>query len=174
MNKAYKGFQNFYNAYARASDSVQKISTIFCYVLLVSVTAIAGLAVFYRYVLNSPIQWSEEVARYILIWLTMIAASIAIKTRSHIRLTAVVSRLPRLVSLIIEMLIILIIIGILYVVAKYSLLMVVTKSVRTYSPSVAVSMAWPHTALPVGFSLIIFQSVFVLLENIKMIFEAES
>ncbi|MCK5095565.1 MAG: TRAP transporter small permease, partial [Spirochaetes bacterium] len=105
---------------------------------------------FYRYILNNPIHWSEEISRYILIWLTMVAASIAIKERSHIRLTAFVGRLPNFVSIIIEIVILLIIIGVIIVVTKYSWIMVVKNSARTYSPSIAISMLWPHTALPVG------------------------
>ena len=158
-----------FNVYSRISDKVKKISTIFCYILLVSVTSIAGLAVFCRYILNNPIYWSEEISRYILIWLTMVAASIAIKERSHIRLTAFVGRLPNVVSIIIEIVILLIIIGVIIIVTKYSWIMVVKNSARTYSPSIAISMLWPHTALPVGFSLIIFQSIFVLFENIKIL-----
>ncbi len=162
-----KTYIKIFSVYSRISDKVIKISTIFCYVLLVSVTSIAGLSVFCRYVLNNPIHWSEEISRYILIWLTMVAASIAIKERSHIRLTAFVGRLPNFISIIIEIVILLIIIGVLIIVTKYSWIMVVKNSSRTYSPSIAISMIWPHTALPVGFSLIIFQSLFVLFENIK-------
>jgi len=99
----------------------------------------------------------------------MVAASIAIKERSHIRLTAFVGRLPNFVSIIIEIVILLIIIGVIIIVTKYSWIMVVKNSARTYSPSIAISMLWPHTALPVGFSLIIFQSIFVLFENIKIL-----
>lgn len=174
MNTIKKTYIKFFNVYSRIADKIKKISTIFCYVLLVSVTAIAGLAVFYRYILNNPIAWSEEISRYILIWLTMVAASIAIKERSHIRLTAFVGRLPNLVSIIIEITILLIILGVIIVVTKYSWIMVVTKSSRTYSPSIAISMIWPHTALPVGFSLIIFQSLFILFENIKILFIEKS
>lgn len=169
MEKIKKTYIKFFNVYSHIADIVKKISTIFCYVLLVSVTSIAGLAVFYRYILNNPIHWSEEISRYILIWLTMVAASIAIKERSHIRLTAFVGRLPNFVSIIIEIVILLIIIGVIIIVTKYSWIMVVKNSVRTYSPSIAISMLWPHTALPVGFSLIIFQSIFVLFENIKIL-----
>ena len=174
MDRVKKGYLKFFAMYSRASDAAQRVCTIFCYVLLVCVTSIAGLAVFYRYVLNNPIHWSEEVARYLLIWLTMVAASIAIKLRSHIRLNAFTRRLRHPVPLIIEIIILLIVIGVIYIVTKYSLLMVLTNSIRTFSPSIAVSMAWPHTALPVGFTLIIFQSVFVLMENINILLGEES
>jgi len=169
MEKIKDAYVRFFDIYSSISEWVKEICVIFCYVLLISVTCVAGLAVFFRYILNNPIIWSEEVSRYTLIWLTMVAASVAIKEKKHINLTAFVRRLPRYISLVIEIAISLIIIGLIGVIAKYSLIMVVTKSIRTFSPSIAISMLWPHTALPVGFGLIIFQSVYVLLDSIRVL-----
>jgi TRAP-type C4-dicarboxylate transport system permease small subunit len=169
MHRVKEFYFKFYHIYSRISEAVNKVCTIFCYGLLIFVTAEAGIAVFYRYVLNNPIMWAEEVARYTLIWLTMIAASIAIKGRSHISLTTVIRRLPKNASIVLDIVMIIIIIVIIYIITKYSLIMVVTKSVNTYSPSIAVSMVWSHTALPVGFGLTIFQSIFILFEDIKML-----
>jgi TRAP-type C4-dicarboxylate transport system permease small subunit len=160
--------------FTHVAEGIKKVSTIFCYGLLVFVTTEAGVAVFYRYVLNSPILWAEEVARYTLIYLTMVASSIAIKDRLHIRLSTVTSRLSRTGSYIVEMVMLLIIIGVICIITKYSLLMVITKSVYTYSPSIAVSMVWAHTALPLGFTLIIIQTVYVLFEDIKLLIEEKS
>jgi TRAP-type C4-dicarboxylate transport system permease small subunit len=170
MKKIKKIFLQFFKVYSSFSGIVAKISIIFCYIFLVAVTLIIGLAVFYRYVLNEPIQWAEEIARYLLIWLSLVAASVAVKERKHINLTTVVRRLPQRISLMIEIVLYVIIVFLLTIVAKYSWLMVVTRSVRQFSPSIAISMLWVHSALPVGFCLIIFQSLFILLEDINTLF----
>ncbi len=56
--------------------------------LLVLVFLALGLVVFaqffFRYALNSPIGWSEEVARYLLIFVTFIGTVVAIQRNSHI------------------------------------------------------------------------------------------
>ena len=102
MKKIKTIFLRFFKIYAGFSGIVAKISIIFCYIFLVAVTLIIGLAVFYRYVLNNPLQWAEEIARYLLIWLSLVAASVAVKERKHINLTTVVRRLPQRMSLMIE------------------------------------------------------------------------
>jgi TRAP-type transport system small permease protein len=56
------------------------ICAFFLTVLVVTISA----AVIFRYVLNSPLSWPEELARYSLVWLTFIGASLATKRNVHI------------------------------------------------------------------------------------------
>lgn len=39
--------------------------------------------VLWRYALNDPIYWSEELARYLFVWLTFLAAAMAFRDRKH-------------------------------------------------------------------------------------------
>jgi TRAP-type C4-dicarboxylate transport system permease small subunit len=45
-----------------------------------------------RFILNNPSRWSEEVARYLMIWITFLGASVGVKTASHLGLTIFVKR----------------------------------------------------------------------------------
>lgn len=59
-------------------------------VLLVTAMTIACLAqVVWRYVLNDPLTWSEELARYLFVWVGYLAAWLAWTRRAHIALDAV-------------------------------------------------------------------------------------
>jgi TRAP-type C4-dicarboxylate transport system permease small subunit len=52
--------------------------------------------VIFRYAFNSPLTWSEELARYLFIWCAFLGWIIASRTRSHLAMTFVVDRLaPR-------------------------------------------------------------------------------
>lgn len=44
------------------------------------------MEVFRRYALNSPSDWSEELARYIFVYMIYLAAAWAVKTGSHLRI----------------------------------------------------------------------------------------
>ncbi|NIS61884.1 MAG: TRAP transporter small permease subunit [Proteobacteria bacterium] len=167
-------YLGFFDIYSRLAGFLSRSSLIATYILLGLVTSVAVLAVFYRYVLNDPIQWAEEIARYILIWMTLIAASIAIKERKHVNLPSILIRLPKKIALLIEMTFYLIIIFIIGIIAHQSLIMVITRSVRVLSASLQISMVWAHAALPVGFGLILIQSLYILFEDIKMFIEEES
>ena len=44
---------------------------------------IVALQVFFRYVLNQSLFWSEELARYLLVWLTFLGATAAYRRHAH-------------------------------------------------------------------------------------------
>jgi TRAP-type C4-dicarboxylate transport system permease small subunit len=54
--------------------------------LMVAIMAVMALGVFFRYVLNDSLSWSEEVARYGLVAITFIGCGAAIRRRSHVRI----------------------------------------------------------------------------------------
>lgn len=43
------------------------------------------LQVFFRYVLNLPLTWSEEAARYLNVWAVLLGAALAVKRSDHLR-----------------------------------------------------------------------------------------
>lgn len=47
-----------------------------------------------RYVFHNPLTWSDELASILFLWLAMLGAVIALRKSEHMRLTAVVSRVP--------------------------------------------------------------------------------
>jgi tripartite ATP-independent transporter DctM subunit len=49
--------------------------------------------VFSRFVLHSPVTWSDELASILFLWLAMLGAVIALQRGEHMRLTAIVGRL---------------------------------------------------------------------------------
>jgi TRAP-type C4-dicarboxylate transport system permease small subunit len=51
--------------------------------------------VVFRYAFNSPLTWSEELARYLFIWCAFLGWIVASRRHSHLAMTFVVERLPR-------------------------------------------------------------------------------
>ena len=56
--------------------------------------AVVAVQVFFRYVLNHSLFWSEELARFLLIWLTFLGASVAYHRRAHPGIDTVTRLLP--------------------------------------------------------------------------------
>ena len=48
-----------------------------------TMAVIVAVQVFFRYVLNHSLFWSEELARYLLVWLTFLGASVAYRRKAH-------------------------------------------------------------------------------------------
>ena len=64
--------------------------------ILVAVeVAILLAGVISRYGLNKPLLWSDELAEALFLWLVMFGAVIALQRGEHMRMTAVVSKLPK-------------------------------------------------------------------------------
>lgn len=60
----------------------------------ITMAAIVAAQVFYRYVLNASLFWSEEAARFLLVWLTFLGATTAYYRGSHPGIDALTRRLP--------------------------------------------------------------------------------
>ncbi len=78
-----------------ALDATLRVVTEIPAAILVLVeVGILFAGVVWRYVLNSPLFWSDEVAGLLFLWLVMLGAVIALRRGEHMRMTAAVSRLP--------------------------------------------------------------------------------
>ena len=60
------------------------------------------LQVFTRYVLGTPLTWTEEIARYLLIWTTFVAAAYVSARRLHISVDLLVSKLGERGALVVD------------------------------------------------------------------------
>lgn len=59
-----------------------------------AMAAIVFLQFFTRYVLNDSLAWTEEIARYGLIWVTFIGAAVVVRKNSHIAVEVLLHFLP--------------------------------------------------------------------------------
>ena len=50
--------------------------------------------VVFRYIFNNSLSWSEEIVRYLFVWLTFLGGALAIKTKSHIAVEFFIELLP--------------------------------------------------------------------------------
>lgn len=63
-------------------------------ILLVAVSLITLFNVLSRYLLSDPLSWAEEIATYLFVWLAMIGAALAVKTRQHFVVEFFLDRIP--------------------------------------------------------------------------------
>lgn len=82
----------------KAFDQVLDWITTVVMVVMLSMTCviffITTLTVFTRYVLNFVPSWSEEVPRYLLVWITYLGAGLAVNYKEHISLDFFFNLMP--------------------------------------------------------------------------------
>ena len=78
----------------RAVDAVDRAAWAACYVLVAAIACVMLAQVFFRYVLNSSLQWAEELSVYALVWLVFIGGATVTRGWGHITITAFVNLLP--------------------------------------------------------------------------------
>ena len=62
--------------------------------MMALMTILVFLHVLFRDLFNTPLGWSEEIARFAFVWLSFLGAAILIRTDGHIRVALFVDRLP--------------------------------------------------------------------------------
>jgi TRAP-type C4-dicarboxylate transport system permease small subunit len=60
-----------------------------------AMTCVVFVSVVFRYVLDTPLSWTEELASLLFAWLTFVGAYVGFRTRSHIAIDTLVVFLPQ-------------------------------------------------------------------------------
>lgn len=63
-------------------------------VLFLAILVIVLLAVFFRYVLNDSLYWSDDTVRYLFVWFSLLGSVIVLRDRRQIRVEYFVEHLP--------------------------------------------------------------------------------
>ena len=64
------------------------------FVLLAIMVSNVAIGVFFRYVLNNSLPWTEEMARYLMIWFAFIGMAIAFRDEEHVNVSFVLNLFP--------------------------------------------------------------------------------
>jgi len=122
-------------------------------IALVSImTGVVFFQVFYRYVLSQPLQWSEELARYLFVWLSILGAALALQKKGHFGLDLFVKRFSSRSHPMVQIPAYLLM-GVVVFVMLFQGIILVQKTTLQESPAMGISMGWAYAALPVGGAL---------------------
>ena len=147
---------------------VSKVEELIAVIGLSAMTVITLVAVFFRYVLQSPIIWSEEAARYLMVWSTMLGISIATRQKAHLGIDIFVSMAPKKLQRALEIFSTLMMI-VMFVFLTIISIVFIQSAIRTgnVSPMLRIPFYIIYLALPLGFGLSAVRSVQDLVDVIK-------
>ncbi len=64
-------------------------------VMMATMTIVVFAQVLFRYALNVPLGWSEELSRFAFVWLCFLGAAYLVRGQQHLRVTAIEANVPR-------------------------------------------------------------------------------
>ena len=141
-------------------DILDKVFRIFLQILVAAMAIVILMQVVFRYFFHSPLSWSEELARFSMIWITFFGASIAFKENSLSRVDLLVEMMPKTIKkalFIITDLIMLVITTMLF---KYSVdLVKLPGTIMQKSAGLHLPMPIVYICAPIGLGILMVQII---------------
>ncbi len=132
-------------------------------VMTVALFIIVGVSVFTRYCLNSSLGWSDELSRFLFIWVTFLGAAYAYGLNEHIGLDFVVDRIRSEKTRTVLRLLGEIFIGaVIFVIAWYG--WDVAVSATNLSPALDIPMTFVYGVVPLTGALMLVQNILKILQ----------
>ena len=135
-------------------NAICKVAGVFAAILLAIMTCLVFANVLTRYVIHYAIPWSEEISRFLQVWIVFIGGALVYKEDGHMGLDILVNVLPkqvrRILALVVDF-------GVLYV----SVMMCkggwkLTKSqMNWYAPASGISYSWLYGVIVISQAMMI-------------------
>ena len=131
------------------------LETVLC-LLLVGTVVVTFSQVVTRYFLHVSLSWSEEVARFLFVWIATLGAAYGFKTKAHFAIVFLVNRFSRRLQRLVGTLVVIAAAIFLIVFVLESLYLIIAITIDQRAPVTQMTMAVPHSAAPVGGTLMLY------------------
>lgn len=135
-------------------------------ILFVVIIFAVAYQVISRYVFQAPPSWTEEVARFSLVWLVMLGSSVCIRKSRHFNVDYVTQLMSQKTIYILTIALHVLIVFFLSVGLYYGT-MVMARSFYIISPALQIPMAYVQFVFPIGFGAMLMEAVIIIFELIK-------
>jgi TRAP-type C4-dicarboxylate transport system permease small subunit len=126
-------------------------------IMVAAITVVTFLQVFTRYVTENPLIWTEELARYLFIWIALIGGAAAVRTRSHFGLD-ILRRLAPALRLPLGTIATVVVFAFLCLLFYTGVLETLQASTQ-FTHTLGVNMHWAYLAIPVGAALAVWHVI---------------
>lgn len=154
------------NALEKAYAQLQKVIKYIVAVLLACMVLIVFSNVVSRYFLKAALAWSEEVSRFMFIWLVFLSAVLTYVNDEHLNLDILVKSLPKKVGLLLSV--------ISDILVSYALVLLTVggqglaqSSWAWLSPATSFSYGVVYLIVPICAGLMLLQTIFKLIVHVK-------
>jgi TRAP-type C4-dicarboxylate transport system permease small subunit len=121
------------------------------------------LGVFFRYVLVEPLPWSEDLGRYLMIWMALFGVGMVMQNRSHVAVTVFVDRMSPQIRKPVLLIARILVLGFGFAMGYLGLKLFFTMMPQI-SPTLHIRMRWVYLGFP-------FYGLFLIISTLDQILE---
>jgi TRAP-type C4-dicarboxylate transport system permease small subunit len=137
---------------------VQPLAAILCG----SVAIIIIMQVFFRFVLNSPLSWAEEAARYLMIWTAALGGSTALRLGAHTAFEGLHDNASLPIRWLMRSAVFVTVQAFLWILLIKGIEVALFNSIQR-SAALGIPMMWPYLAIPCAAAIMIIHSLRIFL-----------
>lgn len=137
---------------------IRKLNDTLVMIVLALLSIFVIVQVFCRYFLSAPLTWSEELARYLQIWMVMLGSATMMRKGGHLAIDIVTASMPPKVKRVTDVIVYLATIIFFGIVLYYGIFLTMNAGRQT-SPAVNMPMSFVYAALPTGSALILMETI---------------
>jgi TRAP-type C4-dicarboxylate transport system permease small subunit len=138
----------------------------FAGLLCAALTTVVFLQVLFRYALQFPLDWAEELAMFLFQWVAFIGAGVAVRHRFHFSVDLITNRLPHQLQKSIGLLASAAVFSVAYIMIHVGINMM-EAAVFITLPVMKFSKAYVYLAIPVGGLLMIVYQIPIVVQQLR-------
>lgn len=150
----------------RFVDLIDRLTRIASIIAVLTVLTVMTAQVFFRYVLNSSLHWSEELSIWTMIWMVFIGSVVVMRNWEHVFIPTAILRLPerfRPLVIIVSKVAVLVFLTVILIYG----IKVFNGQANAFSFNVGVSTKWAKLSIPVGAALMMLVVIAQILEDVR-------
>ena len=184
MNFTTKSLMLIFKILENINTFILRIGRQLAWIAILLMVIVIILQVFFRYVLNNALPWPDEVARFLMLWMTGFIAPSAYRWGGFVSIDMFERFLPKILSNILIFLILIISLTVLLIAFEMGLKHINAGWIFSSSSikipfsliggkTEAMKLAWMYMSLPVGIFLLILVNIELVLRTILSSFNSQ-
>lgn len=153
-------------AFGRFTDNLNKVVlwvSIACFGVM---TFCAGAQVLTRYLMSAPLEWTEEIARFMFIYVALLGSAICVKQMSHINMDLVLVRVSPKTQWAMKVFVAVASI-VFFAIMSWSGVEITAATMAQYAPATDLPMGYVYASVPISGLLMLIYSLEIFFKLIQ-------
>jgi TRAP-type C4-dicarboxylate transport system permease small subunit len=157
----------------KINEPLSRLCRIMLIIMIPAMTGIVFVQVILRYVFLSPLSWIEELARYLLVWISCFGAAYAVRKREHIAVMFLNKMFKGYVKSALTILIHVLVI-LFFMVCLMKGIGLSIRQWNVVTPALQIPRTLPYLGIPISFAIMLLFGFELFIKDIKAIFSKGS